>query len=59
MKEFFPESLGQKHECTLGMGVYYTQQNTVLYEEPSGLLYNISVEGCTSHRFVHFISLLS
>ena len=29
MKDFFPESLGQKHGCKLYMAAHYTQQNTV------------------------------
>ena len=27
---FFPESLGQKHGCTVYTGAHHTQQNTVL-----------------------------
>ena len=29
MKDFFPESLGQKCGCTLYIGVHYTWQNIV------------------------------
>ena len=29
MKDYFPESWGQKHGHTLYTGVHYTQQNTV------------------------------
>ena len=34
MKDFFPESLGQKHGCTLYTGVHYTWQNTVVTAIP-------------------------
>ena len=30
LKDFFPESLGQKRECTLSMGTHYTWQNMVI-----------------------------
>ena len=30
MKDFFPESSGQKHGCALYVGALYTQQNTLI-----------------------------
>ena len=46
---FFPDSLGQKRECTLYAGAQYTQQNTVSCEYLSLLCRNSSVsweKGC-------------
>lgn len=33
MKDVFPESLGQKHECAFYTGAQYTWQNTVYSKE--------------------------
>ena len=47
MKDFFPESLGQKHGCTFYMGAHHTQQNTVL---------SVAGVGAQKHRSLRMAS---